>query len=110
MQVTFKQDGSKISGLFKSPMGELPFQNGTLTGNDLTFSVSSRFRTVARRPMTGKVDGPSMTGKAQFGGFGEGDWTRSASNDDRVRRGARAYPSARASPSAGRVSDFSHPV
>jgi hypothetical protein len=25
--------------------------------------------------MTGKVDGESIVGKAQFGGFGEGDWT-----------------------------------
>jgi hypothetical protein len=76
VQVTFKQDGSKISGLFKSPMGELPFQDGTLTGNDLTFAFSIPIQGQSLDvTMTGKVDGPSMTGKAQFGGFGEGDWT-----------------------------------
>jgi hypothetical protein len=40
VRVTFKQDGDKVSGLFKSPMGELPFQDGTLTGTDLRFGFS----------------------------------------------------------------------
>lgn len=88
MLVTFKQDGDKISGLLKSPMGELPFQGGTLTGNDLKFDFSIA---VQGQPlqitMTGKVDGPSMAGKAQFGAFGEGDWTAK-----RVETSAAASP------------------
>jgi hypothetical protein len=76
VQVTFKQDGSKISGIFKSPLGELPFQDGTLDGDDLKFAFSIP---IQGQPlditMTGKVDGASITGKAQFGGFGEGDWS-----------------------------------
>lgn len=76
VRVTFKQDGDKVSGLFKSPMGELPFQDGTLTGSDLKFAFSIP---IQGQPlditMTGKVDGESIVGKAQFGGFGEGDWT-----------------------------------
>src|SRR5882672_7210207 len=30
--VTFKQDGEKVTGIFKSPQGELPFEGGSLTG------------------------------------------------------------------------------
>jgi hypothetical protein len=76
IRVTFKQDGEKLSGLLKSPMGEMPFEGGTLVGSDLKFAFSVP---VQGQPleitMTGKVDGPTIAGKAQFGGFGEGDWT-----------------------------------
>src|SRR6516162_1112521 len=76
MLVTFKQDGDKISGLLKSPMGELPFQGGTLTGNDLKFDFSIAIQGQPLQiTMSGTVDGPTITGKAQFGAFGEGDWT-----------------------------------
>ena len=76
VQVTFKQDGSKVSGVFKSQMGELPFQDGTLEGNDLKFGFSIPIQGQSLDvTMTGKVDGASIAGKAQFGGFGEGDWT-----------------------------------
>jgi hypothetical protein len=74
--VTFKQDGSKVSGIFKSPMGEMPFQDGTLSGSDLKFTFSIPIQGQALDvTMTGKVEGASIAGKAQFGGFGEGDWT-----------------------------------
>jgi hypothetical protein len=76
VRVTFKQDGEKLSGTLKSPMGELPFDGGTLVGSDLKFAFSIP---VQGQPleitMTGKVDGEAIAGKAQFGGFGEGDWT-----------------------------------
>jgi hypothetical protein len=76
VRVTFKQDGEKISGIFKSPMGELPFQDGTLTGNDLKFGFSLPIQGQPLEiTMTGTVDGSSIAGKAQFGGFGEGEWT-----------------------------------
>lgn len=76
VRVTFKQDGSKVSGIFKSQMGELPFQDGTLEGNDLKFGFSIPIQgTPLDITMTGKVDGSSITGKAQFGTFGEGGWT-----------------------------------
>ena len=37
--VTLKQDGEKLDGLFKSPLGELPF-TGTLTGSDMKFTFT----------------------------------------------------------------------
>jgi hypothetical protein len=73
--VTLKQDGEKLDGLFKSPLGELPF-TGTLVGNEMKFAFSFP---VDGQPlaitMTGKVDGDAITGKADFGGFAEGDWS-----------------------------------
>jgi hypothetical protein len=73
--VTLKQDGEKLEGLFKSPLGELPF-TGTLVGNEMKFAFSFP---VDGQPlaitMTGKVEGDAITGKADFGGFAEGDWS-----------------------------------
>ena len=74
--VTFNQDGTKISGLFKSPQGQLAFDGGSLTGGDLkfTFTVNAQGMELPIT-LTGKVDGASIAGKADFGGFAEGDWS-----------------------------------
>jgi hypothetical protein len=75
VKMTLTQDGEKVSGLFKSPMGEMPF-TGTLTGVDLKFAFSLPVQGQSLEiTMTGKVDGEALAGKMQFGGFGEGDWT-----------------------------------
>jgi hypothetical protein len=74
--VTFKQDGEKVSGLFKSPQGELPFEGGSLVGSDLKFAFTINVQGNSLIiSMNGKVDGAAMSGKADFGGFGEGEWT-----------------------------------
>jgi hypothetical protein len=74
--VVFKQDGDKVSGVLKGRGGELPFEGGTLTGNDLKFSFTINTQGMALPiTLTGKVEGDTMTGKADFGGFAEGDWT-----------------------------------
>jgi hypothetical protein len=75
VKMTLTQDGEKITGLFKSPMGELPF-TGTLTGVDLkvTFALPVQGQSL-EIVMNGKVDGEAIGGKVQFGGFGEGDWS-----------------------------------
>jgi hypothetical protein len=75
VKVTLTQDGEKVSGLFKSEMGELPF-TGTLVGVDLKFTFTIPIQGQALDiVVTGKVDGATLAGKMQFGGFGEGDWT-----------------------------------
>jgi hypothetical protein len=75
VRVTFKQDGDKLSGLFKSQMGEMPFEGGSVAGNDLKFGFAISIQGQSLDiTMTGKVVGESIEGKAQFGGFGEGDW------------------------------------
>lgn len=99
VRVTFRQDGEKISGIFKSPMGELPFQDGTLSGSDLKFGFSLPIQGQPLEiTMTGKVDGASIAGKAQFGGFGEGDWT--AKRVDATAEAGPAPAPAAAAPAA----------
>src|SRR6266550_774625 len=74
--VTFTQVGEKVSGIFKSQRGELPFEGGTLTGSDLTFTFTITTQGMQLPiTLTGKVDGATMAGKADFGGFAAGDWT-----------------------------------
>jgi hypothetical protein len=74
--VTFKQEGGKVSGMFKSPQGTLPFEGGTMTGSDLkfTFTINAQGMELPIT-LTGKVEGETITGKADFGGFAEGDWS-----------------------------------
>jgi hypothetical protein len=75
VKVTLTQDGEKVSGLFKSEMGELPF-TGTLVGADLKFAFAIPIQGQSLDiVVTGKADGATLAGKMQFGGFGEGDWT-----------------------------------
>jgi len=74
--VSFKQEGDKVSGVFKGAQGELPFDGGSMTGNDLKFTFTINFQGNSLPiTLTGKVDGATMAGKADFGGFAEGDWS-----------------------------------
>lgn len=92
-KVTFKQDGEKVNGLFKSPAGELPF-TGTLTGNELKFTFTIQFQgTPLDIAMDGKVDGDAMTGKANFGGMVDGDWTAKRATDT-IAAASTAAPAA----------------
>jgi hypothetical protein len=74
-KVTLKQDGEKVSGAFKGQAGELPL-DGTLTGDDLKFTFTVQFQ---GQPLpitlTGKVAGATIAGKADYGGFAEGEFT-----------------------------------
>src|SRR5512142_1942207 len=73
---TLKQDGDKVSGVLKNPMGELPFEGGTLTGDELKFVFTVNFQgTPLPITLTGKVKDAAIDGKADFGGMAEGEWT-----------------------------------
>jgi hypothetical protein len=99
--VTFKQDSDKISGLFKSPMGELPFQGGILTGNDLKFAFTIPIQGQPLEiTLTGRVEGSSIAGKAQFGAFGEGDWNAKRVETTAATSTAAAAPTAAATPAS----------
>jgi hypothetical protein len=78
---TFKQEGDKLSGMFRSPQGTLPFDSGSMMGNEVkfTFTITTQGMTLPIT-LTGTVDGASMAGKADFGGFAEGDWTAKRSS------------------------------
>jgi hypothetical protein len=75
VKVTLTQDGETVSGRVTSQLGELPV-TGALTGDDLkiafTLPIQGQSIDIV---MTGKVEGPTLAGKVQFGDFGEGDWT-----------------------------------
>ena len=91
--VTFKQEAGKVSGMFKSPQGTLPFEGGTMTGNDLKFTFTINVQGMELPiTLTGKVEGEMMTGKADFGGFAEGDWS--------AKRTGAASATAAAAPAA----------
>ncbi len=73
---SLKQDGDKVSGVLKNPMGELPFEGVTVTGDELKFTFTVNFQgTPLPITLTGKVKGNTIDGKADFGGMAEGDWT-----------------------------------
>jgi hypothetical protein len=80
-KVTLKQDGEKVSGAFKGQAGELPL-DGTLTGDELKFTFTVQFQ---GQPLpitlTGKVAGASIAGKADYGGFAEGEFTAKRAED-----------------------------
>jgi hypothetical protein len=103
-RVTLKQDGDKVSGLFKSPAGELPFEGGTLTGNELKFVFTVNFQgNPLPITLTGKVDGAAITGKADFGGFAEGDWTGKKVDSATAAAAAPAAPATAAAPAAAKA-------
>jgi polyisoprenoid-binding protein YceI len=95
--VSFKQEGGKVSGMFKSPQGTLPFEGGTMTGSDLkfTFTINAQGMELPIT-LTGKVEGETITGKADFGGFAEGDWSAKRSGATPTATAAAAAPAAAA--------------
>ena len=62
--VTFKQEGDKVSGMFKSPQGTLPFEGGTMTGSDLkfTFTINAQGMELPIT-LTGKVEGETIAAR-----------------------------------------------
>src|SRR5258706_13368187 len=89
--VSFTQDGDKVSGIFKSPQGQLPFDSGKMTGNDVTFTFTVNFQgTPLPITLTGKVDGASMAGAADFGGFAQGEWSAKRSGTTTTTSAAAA--------------------
>lgn len=77
VKATIKQEGEKISGLAKGPLGvrSAPIQ-GAIDGRQI--KVSCTFHVEGNDllfTLTGEVDGDSMKGKADFGGLAEGSWT-----------------------------------
>jgi hypothetical protein len=93
VNASFKQDGEKLSGAFKSSRGELPFQ-GTVNGKQITFSYPYKTPDIdIAITMTGELEGDSLKGKADFGGLAEGDWS-----------GKRGSMSEAASPAAAQQS------
>jgi hypothetical protein len=76
-QVTFKQDGEKLTGHYSSSyLGEADL-TGTVKGSAIQFAFTASVQGNAiELTFSGTVeDADSMKGKVSFGGFGEGTFT-----------------------------------
>lgn len=75
IKADFKQEGEKLSGVLRSQRGEVQL-SGTVKGNEIKFSYPySGDGLEFTITMSGSIDGGAMQGKADFGGFADGDWT-----------------------------------
>jgi hypothetical protein len=102
---TLKQDGDKVSGVLKGPQGQLPFEGGTLTGDELKFQFSINFQgTPLAITLTGKVKDTTIEGKADFGGMAEGEWTAKRVEATAANGATAATPASPAAPAAASAS------
>jgi hypothetical protein len=74
VQADFKQDGTKLTGTFSGPAGDVTLQ-GTMTGSSLKmeFEVETP---QGKMPivMTGELGAEGFAGKATLAGMGEANW------------------------------------
>jgi len=74
--LVIKQDGGKLTGAMKSPLGERPLDSVKVEGNEITFV---RTQNVQGQDMVftykGKVEKDSLKGDVDFGGFASGSWS-----------------------------------
>ena len=104
-KATFKQEGEKLSGSFKNPRGELPLQ-GTVKGKEIKFSYTVKFQDQDLViTLSGIIDGDSIKGDADFGGFAQGDWTAKRATTAAVAS-AGATASSPATPGSGAKIDI----
>ncbi|HYM22314.1 MAG TPA: hypothetical protein VEU08_03875 [Vicinamibacterales bacterium] len=74
-RLVLKQDADKLTGMFKSQMGELAV-TGSVTGSDVKIAFSIDIQGQALDiTLNGKADGDKIAGTAVFGTFGEGEFT-----------------------------------
>jgi len=95
-KASFKQDGEKLTGAFKGQRGELPV-TGSIKGNEIKINYTVKFQDQDLAiTLTGKVDGDTMKGAADFGGFAQGEWS-----GKRASAAASSGAPAAAAPSSG---------
>jgi hypothetical protein len=81
VQLILKQDGDKLSGMVKSPRGELPVE-GAMTGKDIKLKYTIKFQDNDMLiVLTGAVDGASIKGVADYGGLADGEFNAKRAGD-----------------------------
>jgi hypothetical protein len=95
--ITLKQSGENITG----KMG--PYDvTGTIKGSDVTLKYTVKFQdNDLPITMTGKLNGDAMAGKADFGGFAEGEWSAKKSAGGAAAAAAAAASSSSSAAAAG---------
>ena len=95
--ISLKQTGETVSG----KMG--PYDvTGTIKGTDVTLKYTVKFQdNDLPNTMNGKLNGSEMGGKADFGGFAEGEWSAKKSNAAAAAAPAAPAASSSAAAAAG---------
>jgi hypothetical protein len=71
--VTLMTEGEALSGSFESPQGKQPFEGGTVSGDEATWSTMfNGAMGEMKLDFVGTVDGDNIEGSVQFGQFGSG--------------------------------------
>lgn len=90
VQFNLKQDGEKLSGVVKGQRGELPLE-GTLKGKEVTLKWTTKYQeNDLPITLTGALDGSTMKGSADYGGFAQGDFNAKRAGDSAVPAPAAA--------------------
>jgi len=94
LKFDLKQDGEKVSGVVKSQRGELPLE-GTVKGKDVTFKWTTKYQdNDLPITLTGALDGETMKGSADYGGFAQGDFSAKRADDSAAPAPSSPAPAA----------------
>ena len=75
-KLVLQSDGGSLSGTLSGQMGEQPFQNGSVNGDDFVFSVKiSGPMGEMQLEFKGTVSGDAISGQVQAGSFGSSPFT-----------------------------------
>lgn len=70
-KLTLKTDGDALSGTFSSAQGEQSFQGGTVSGEEIAWSIQmSGPMGEMKLDFKGSVSGDDISGEVQLGSFG----------------------------------------
>jgi hypothetical protein len=87
--IQIQQDGAKLSGAFQGPRGSSAL-TGSVSGNNVSFSVQMQGRRTITLAFTGTIDGDKMSGTLQpQGGGGGGHEGRGGGQGDHSWSAAR---------------------
>ncbi len=75
LTLTLVTDGNKLSGKMVGAQGTMEFTDGTVDGNDLTWTVSIQQPMPMDIATTATIDGDNLTGEATLGAFGKAKLT-----------------------------------
>jgi hypothetical protein len=96
IQFNLKQDGEKLTGAVKGQRGEVPLE-GTVKGKDVVLKWTTKFQeNDLPITLTGALDGSTMKGSADYGGFAQGDFSAKRAADSAATAPSSPAPAAAA--------------
>lgn len=75
--LTFKTDGSSLSGSMVGSQGTQEFESGTVDGDNLTWVVEMTQPMPMTLECSGTIDGDNISGTVKLGAFGEASFSGS---------------------------------